>query len=203
MRALNRALTVTENVLAAASLGAAALIAIVAVILRNVFNTFLFWSEESIIYLIIFSTFLGAVITLRAQEHVNVDVIATFLGRRGKQVMALLALAITLLYLGAVGWFAWQLLFEPFSTSTSTPALDLPLWVVESSVALGFTLMFLRAIELIVRVWSHGVDEEDVLETEAAAMGMDVGDLDRMRGDGPDGPGAGGPGPDGKGRGDS
>lgn len=203
MRALNRALTVTENVLAAGSLGAAALIAIVAVILRNVFNTFLFWSEESIIYLIIFSTFLGAVITLRAQEHVNVDVIATFLGRRGKRVMALLALAITLLYLGAVGWFAWQLLFEPFSTSTTTPALDLPLWVVESSVALGFTLMFLRAIELIVRVWRHGVDEEDVLETEAAAMGMDVGDLDRMRGDGPDGPGAGGPGPDGKGRGDS
>ncbi len=191
MRALNRALTVTENVLAAASLGAAALIAIVAVILRNVFNTFLFWSEESIIYLIIFSTFFGAVITLRAQEHVNVDVIATFLGRRGKQVMALLALAITLLYLGAVGWFAWQLLFEPFSTSTSTPALDLPLWVVESSVALGFTLMFLRAIELIVLVWRHGVDEEDVLETEAAAIGLEVDDLDRMHRDVDDEPGRG------------
>ena len=196
MRALNRALTVTENVLAAGTLGAAALIAIVAVILRNVFNVFLFWSEESIIYLIIFSTFLGAVITLRHQEHVNVDVIATFLGRRGKQAMALLALVITLLYLGGVGYFAWLLLFEPFSTSTSTPALDLPLWVVESSVALGFTLMFLRALELVVRVWRHGVEERNVTETEAEAVGLDVEDLDRVRGDEPGGP-------RGKGRGDS
>jgi TRAP-type C4-dicarboxylate transport system permease small subunit len=183
VRALNRALTVTENVLAAGTLAAAAAIAILAVILRNVFNVFLFWSEESIIYLIIFSTFLGAVITLRHQEHVNVDVIAAFLGRRGKKVMALIALAITLVYLGCVGWFAWQLLFEPFSTSTTTPALDLPLWVVESSVALGFTLMLLRAIELVVRVWRHGVDEEDVLETEAAAIGLQVEDLDRLQGD--------------------
>jgi C4-dicarboxylate transporter, DctQ subunit len=196
VRALNRALTVTENVLAAGTLGAAALIAIVAVVLRNVFNVFLFWSEESIIYLIIFSTFLGAVITLRQQEHVNVDVIATFLGRRGKRVMALVALVVTLLYLGGVGWFAWMLLFEPFSTSTSTPALDLPLWVVESSVALGFTLMFLRAAELLVRVWRHGVEEEDVLEAEAQAIGLEVDDLDRVRGDEPGQHGE-------KGRGDS
>ena len=55
--------------------------------------------------------------------------------------------------------------------------------MVESAVAIGFTLMFLRAIELIVRVWRHGVEEEDVLETEAEAIGLDVDSLDRLRGD--------------------
>ncbi len=186
MNALNRGLTVVENVLAAGALAAATIIAIVAVVLRSGFGVFLFWSEEAIIYLIIFSTFFGAVITLRAQEHVNVDVIATFLGRRGKQVMALVALVVTLVYLGAVGFYAWMLLFEPFSSSTSTPALELPLWVVESAVAIGFTLMFLRAIELIVRVWRHGVEEENVLETEAEAIGLDITSLDRLRGDQPE-----------------
>ena len=186
MNALNRGLTVVENVLAAGALAAATVIAIVAVVLRSGFGVFLFWSEEAIIYLIIFSTFFGAVITLRAQEHVNVDVIATFLGRRGKQVMALVALGVTLVYLGAVGFYAWMLLFEPFSSSTSTPALELPLWVVESAVAIGFTLMFLRAIELIVRVWRHGVEEENVLETEAEAIGLDITSLDRLRGDQPE-----------------
>jgi TRAP-type C4-dicarboxylate transport system permease small subunit len=186
VNALNRGLTVVENVLAAGALAAATIIAIVAVVLRSGFGVFLFWSEEAIIYLIIFSTFFGAVITLRAQEHVNVDVIATFLGRRGKQVMALVALVVTLVYLGAVGFYAWMLLFEPFSSSTSTPALELPLWVVESAVAIGFTLMFLRAIELIVRVWRHGVEEENVLATEAEAIGLDITSLDRLRGDQPD-----------------
>ena len=69
---------------------------------------------------------------------------------------------------------------------TSTPALELPLWVVESAVAIGFTLMFLRAIELIVRVWRHGVEEENALETEAEAIGLDITSLDRLRGDQPD-----------------
>ena len=187
MKSLNRALTVAENVLAAGALGAAALIAIAAVILRSGFGVFLFWSEEAIIYLIIFSTFFGAVITLRHQEHVNVDVIAAFLGPRGKRVMALIAITLTLVYLGAVGYYAWLLLFEPFSSSTTTPAIGIPLWVVESSVAIGFTLMFVRALELAVRIWRHGVDEENVLETEAASIGLEVDDLHVLRGDDPDG----------------
>ena len=185
MKSVNRALTVLENVLAAGTLAAAAVIAIAAVILRSGFGVFLFWSEEAIIYLIIFSTFFGAVITLRAQEHVNVDVIAAFLGPRGKRVMALIAIVLTLVYLGAVGYFAWLLLFEPFSSSTTTPALDLPLWVVESAVAIGFTLMFVRGLELAVRIWRHGVEEENVLETAAEAIGLDVNSLDRL-GDQPD-----------------
>ena len=181
MTALNRVLTTAENVLAAGTLAAAALIAILAVLMRQLFGIFLFWSEEAIIYLVIYSTFLGAVVTLRHQEHVNVDVIAAFLGDRGKQVMALIAIGVTLVYLTVVGYFAWMLLFEPFSSSTSTPAMHLPLWVVELSVPIGFTLMFLRAIELMVRIIRVGAIEEDVLQTEAEAIGLDVQTLDRLR----------------------
>ena len=185
MPGLNRALTTLENVLAAGTLGAAAAIAIVAVLLRQVFGIFLFWSEETIIYLIIYSTFLGAVITLRHQEHVNVDVIAAFLGKRGKQVMAVIAILVTMIYLGVIGYFAWMLIFEPFSSSTTTPALGVPLWVVELSVPIGFTLMFVRAIELLVRTIRLGAIEEDVLETEAEAIGLDIQNLDRLRGEQP------------------
>ena len=185
MSALNRALTIVENVLAAGTLAAAALIAILAVLLRQLFGIFLFWGEEAIIYLVIYSTFLGAVVTLRHQEHVNVDVIAAFLGRRGKQVMALIATAVTLVYLGAVGYFAWMLLFEPFSSSTTTPAIGVPLWVVELSVPVGFTLMFVRAIELLVRTARHGAVEESVLETEAKSIGLDVEAIDRIPDDPP------------------
>jgi TRAP-type C4-dicarboxylate transport system permease small subunit len=202
VKSINRALTTLENVLAAGTLAAATLIAIAAVILRSGFGVFLFWSEEAIIYLIIFSTFFGAVITLRHQEHVNVDVIAAFLGPRGKRVMALIAIALTLVYLGAVGYFAWLLLFEPFSSSTTTPAIGIPLWVVESAVAIGFTLMFVRGLELAVRIWLHGVEEENVLETEAEAIGLAVDDLNVLRGDDPDGVEGNGKG-NGKGRTDS
>ncbi len=183
MTRFNKILSGVENVLAAGTLGAAVFIAALAIVLRAVTGTFLFWSEEAIIYLIIFSTFLGAVITLRESEHVNVDIIAVFLGRGGKKLMAILASVVTLAYLAGVGFFAWKLIFEPFSFSTITPALKLPLWVVELAVPLGFTLMFFRALEILWRNIKYGVSDnaiEEALETEAAAMGMDVGEIHRV-----------------------
>lgn len=145
-------LSKVENVLAAGSLAAAALIAIVAVIMRTFFNEIIFWSEEAVIYLIIFSTFVGAVITLRHNEHVNVDVVAVFMKERGKRVMALLGTLIMLVYLGVVGFYGWVLIFEPRSSATVTPALNLPLWLVTLPLPIGFTLMFLRAAEILGRL---------------------------------------------------
>jgi C4-dicarboxylate transporter DctQ subunit len=172
----DRVLTRIENVLAASALGLATIIAIVAVLLRYLFGIFLFWSEEAIIYLIIYSTFLGAVITLRHNEHVNVDIFGAFLKARA---------AITVAYLVCIGFFAWLLLFEPFSTSTITPSLKLPLWVVEAAVPIGLTLMLLRALEILVRN-ARGVDafaeaRRSLLEIEAEASGTDVRDVERTR----------------------
>lgn len=191
MPRLNRILTTVENVLAAGTLAAAVLIAFLAILLREVLGIFVFWSEEAIIYLIIFSTFFGAVVTLRHQEHVNVDIAAIFLGKRGKKILALVAATLTLVYLAVIGYFAWLLLFEPFSSDTVTPALKLPLWVVESAVPIGLTLMFLRAIELLVRVARGGVQEdpqEAALEAEAEAIGLDINDINRAVSGSPDTP---------------
>lgn len=178
MHTLDAVLTRIENVLAATALGLATLIAIVAVLLRFLFGTFIFWSEEAIIYLVIYSTFLGAVITLRHNEHVNVDIVGVFLRVGGKRAMAVLGATVTVVYFAVIGFYAWLLLLEPFSTSTSTPALDLPLWVVELAVPLGFTLMFLRAVEILWRAARghapRAEGQHSVLQTEAAAVGLDL-----------------------------
>ncbi|TWF75612.1 TRAP-type C4-dicarboxylate transport system permease small subunit [Pseudonocardia hierapolitana] len=185
LQRFDRVLTLIENVLAASTLGLAAVIAVVAVVLRYVFGIFLFWSEEAIIYLIIYSTFLGAVITLRHNEHVNVDIFGAFLKARGRRALAVLAASLTVLYLVCIGYFAWLLLFEPFSTSTITPSLKLPLWVVEAAVPIGLTLMLLRALEMLVRN-ARGEDafaeaKRSILEVEAEATGLDVREVERTR----------------------
>lgn len=180
MSRLDSILTKVENTLAAGSLAAATLLAIVSVIMRTFFNQIIFWSEEAVIYLVIFSTFVGAVITLRHNEHVNVDVIAAFLKERGKRVMAIIATLVTLVYLGAVGFFSWVLIFEPQTQNTTTPALDLPLWVVTLPLPVGLTLMFLRAVEVLVRLirdqtpYPHAADS--LLEAEGGTA-LDIADL--------------------------
>lgn len=180
MSRLDSILTKVENTLAAGSLAAATLLAIVSVIMRTFFNQIIFWSEEAVIYLVIFSTFLGAVITLRHNEHVNVDVIAAFLKERGKRVMAILATLVTLVYLGVIGYFAWVLIFEPQTQNTTTPALGLPLWVVTLPLPIGLTLMFLRSVEVLVRLvrnqapYPHAADS--MLEAEGGTA-LEIADL--------------------------
>ena len=178
MRGLNRALTIVENVVASAALGVAALIAIVAVVLRYAFNVLIFWSEEAVIYLVLLSVFVGAVITLRHDEHVRVDLLPVLLKGRLKLGVQVLATLLTLVYLGLLGTYGWLLLFEPATRDTVTPALKLPLWVVYFALPLGFTLMFLRTLEVLFRQLtgrvSHPEAAQSVLDAEASGLGMHV-----------------------------
>jgi C4-dicarboxylate transporter DctQ subunit len=175
---LGRALTVVENVVASAALAAAALIAITAVILRYVFNILIFWSEEAVIYLVLLSVFVGAVITLRHNEHVRVDLLPLVLKNRGRLVVQVVATLVTLLYLALIGGYGWLLLFEPASRDTVTPALKLPVWVVYFALPLGFTLMFLRSLEVLFRQLTgrdpHPEAAKTVLEAEAEGIGMHI-----------------------------
>lgn len=140
-----------ENFLAAATLGAASALAIVAVILRYVFDYVIFWSGEAVIYLIIFSTFIGAVITLRHNEHVSVDILPLLLGGRGKKALTVLGSLMIVVYCGIIGFYAWILVTEPGIRNTTTAALDLPLWLVYLALPIGLTLMLLRSLEIVYR----------------------------------------------------
>jgi C4-dicarboxylate transporter DctQ subunit len=175
---LGRALTVVENVVASAALAAAAVIAIVAVVLRYVFNILIFWSEEAVIYLVLLSVFVGAVITLRHNEHVKVDLLPLLLRGRAELAVHVLATLLTLVYLAVIGGYGWLLLFEPASRDTVTPALKLPLWVVYFALPLGFTLMFLRTLEVLFRQLTgrdpHPEAAKSVLEAEAEGIGMHI-----------------------------
>lgn len=160
MSRLDRVLTWIENTVAAASLGLAALLAILGVVLRYTFGYVIFWGEEAVIYLIILSTFVGAAVTLRHNEHVNIDILPLLLGDRGKRAVAVLGALVTVVYCAVIGGYAWIMITEPAALSSITPALRLPLWIVQLSVPIGLTLMLVRALEILYRA-ARGRQVED------------------------------------------
>lgn len=168
MQRFDQVLTWIENSLAALALGGATIIAIAGVIARYVFGNGIFWSEEAVIFLVILSTFIGAVITLRHNEHVNVDIIPSLLGERGKWVFAMLGALLLVVYCAVIGAYAWVLIFEPAASNTITPSLKLPLWVVELSLPIGLTLMFLRSMEVLYRTARGQVAFPEAEENEFA-----------------------------------
>jgi C4-dicarboxylate transporter DctQ subunit len=151
MLTLDRVLTRIEDGLAALALAVATALAVGSVLLRYLFGVFIFWTDEAIIYSIIFSTFLGAVVALRHNEHVRIDVLVRITGKRAGLLVQLIGGIVTLIYLGTIGLLAWIMIFEPFSLNAVTPALKAPLWLVSLAVPVGLTLMFLRAVEMIYR----------------------------------------------------
>ena len=178
MSRFDRILTLLENLLAGGALALATLIAIAQVLLRTIFDIHLYWSEETIVYLIIYSTFIGAVVTLRHNEHISINVFEPFVGKVGKRRLEILGVSVMIVYLVIVGFFAWMLLFEPFSSATVTPTLKLPLWVVELAVPIGFTLMLLRSIEMLVRLarGKPGFAEGDKSEFQRAEESIGIDD---------------------------
>lgn len=178
MSRFDRILTLLENLLAGGALALATLIAIAQVLLRTIFDIHLYWSEETIVYLIIYSTFIGAVVTLRHNEHISINVFEPFVGKVGKRRLEILGVSVMIVYLVIVGFFAWMLLFEPFSSATVTPTLKLPLWVVELAVPLGLTLMLLRSIEMLVRLarGKPGFAEGDKSEFQRAEESIGIDD---------------------------
>ncbi|SMX72727.1 TRAP-type C4-dicarboxylate transport system, small permease component [Brevibacterium sp. 239c] len=179
MRTFDKYLCQVENFLAGGSLIAATVLAVFAVLLRNITGDVLFWSEEAIIYLIVCSTFFGAVVTLRHNEHVAVDIMPTLLKGRKKKFFVVLGGLMTLIYAGFIAYLSWALISEPFSRTTITPALKLPLWAVELSLAVGMTLFFIRAAEMLIRAVKAPPEalDKDAFAEEAAAVGIDVNDI--------------------------
>ncbi len=151
MSRFDQILTWIENGIAGFALSAAAIIAIIQVILRTFFNYIIFWSEEAVIYLIICSTFIGAVITLRHNEHVGVNVLSVVLGPRGNRVLVALSALLVALYCGIFGFLGWLMVTEPAARLIVTPALKVPLLVVQISLPIGLTLMLFRALEILYR----------------------------------------------------
>ncbi len=172
MSRFDQILTWVENGLAGLTLAAAAIIAIIGVILRYVFNYIIFWSEEAVIFLIIYSTFIGAVITLRHNEHVGVDVLSLAFKERGKWVLAVLKSLLVAVYCAIMGGFGWLMITEPAAQNVLTPALKLPIWIDELALPIGFSLMFLRALEILYRTARH---QQAFPEAEEEDYGEETG----------------------------
>ncbi len=173
MSRFDQILTWIENGVAGLALSAAAIIAIIQVILRTFFNYIIFWSEEAVIYLIILATFVGAVITLRRNEHVGVDVLPVFLKEGGKRAFGVLSALLVAIYCAVFGILGWVMITEPAALNVVTPALKLPLWIVQISLPIGLTLMFLRALEIAYRItrYGRGFPEAEEKENIEEAIG--------------------------------
>lgn len=148
MNRFNVVLSWIEDILATGALGLAAVLTILEVLLRSFFNFSIYWSHEAVIFLIIYSTFIGASIALRHNEHVGVDLLSYLLNSYGKWLLKVIAAVLTIGYTAAFAVLGWLMIMQPHIISTLSPSLKFPLWLIQMALPIGMTLLLIRSVQL-------------------------------------------------------
>lgn len=135
---------------------------------RYVLNNSLAWTEEIAINLLIAIVFLGAVMCVRVNRHIHVDVIYHYLPARVGRVLAILVDVIRIVFFAYMVWLMWRYAWRVGDERMSN--VDLPRWPLFYGLVVAFALMFVRALQVAYANLKRGYS---VLERPEEFLGGD------------------------------
>lgn len=118
---------------------------------RYFFGAPIFWAEEGMIFLIVWSIFLGMIPVTAEREHLRMDLVVSALGPRMRTALERLALAATVVTLAFLGWQSWQSLARLGQFDMRSIALDVPMVIPHGAVLVGAVGGAVAALALLAR----------------------------------------------------
>jgi C4-dicarboxylate transporter, DctQ subunit len=134
------------------------------VFMRYVFTLPTIWVDEVSRITQIWAAYLAAGYALKYREMVVIDVAfrnPASLSRKIVETFALIAIATfcyVAIYYGIELW--WKATVRGHTTDTY---LALPKWFTQASVWFGFLLLFAQTLAEMVKIWTRGIPEDDVM----------------------------------------
>ena len=123
------------------------------VLVRYLFKMNTVWQTEYVIFSLAAATFIGAPYVLLKKGHVNVDVIPYYLGKTGKNVLAITAAILSLIFLILLFYSSLQLFSHSWVKNVKTPTIwALPMWKVYIFLPLGMGILILQYLADIYSV---------------------------------------------------
>jgi TRAP-type C4-dicarboxylate transport system permease small subunit len=113
---------------------------------RYGFGAAIFWAEEIMIYMVIWSVFLGGVAIAYRGEHINMDLISSKLGGASRVV---LNTTITVLFISGALFVivqSFRVVSLHLRTGTVSVAAGVPMYIPHSALLIGFVLMLLAVL---------------------------------------------------------
>ena len=124
------------------------------VVNRYILNTPITWTDELSGYLVVALVMLGAADTLRRGDHISVDLITSRLNKRGKRLVEIWSYIVVLIFSSVLLMSSKQTIDYSLNFEiVSEGYLEVPMWIPQSFLILGGSLVFLVAlVKLIVAV---------------------------------------------------
>ena len=140
---INNILAKIESVFLITILVTMILLAFVQVILRNFFSTSILWGDTFLRHLVLWIAFIGASLATKESRHINIDALSRLLSASAKRVAAI----IINLFAATVCYFLMRAsitFLKSEQQSGSTLFAEIPVWIFQIIIAIGFGFMMLR-----------------------------------------------------------
>ncbi|MCK7615968.1 TRAP transporter small permease [Roseibium sediminicola] len=119
------------------------------------------WAAELSQLCLIWGTLIAMPWLLAANRHIAVDVLTERLNRTGRRLCQGLAMAAITAFSAVVAWKGGGIFYDSFERGRTTGSmLDLPTWISELAVPVGFALLFLQALVELGKVL-RGIEPGD------------------------------------------
>jgi len=129
------------------------------VIARYLFVAPTIWAAELSQLCLIWGTMLAMPWLLREGRHIAVDAVTERLGPSAKRWCHVVSMLVIAVFSAFVAWKGAGIFLTSFERGRTTGSLlDLPAWIPELAIPIGFALLFLQALIEIFRVLKGPVD---------------------------------------------
>lgn len=138
-----------EEALLALLLTSMILIAATQVVMRNLFDSGLYWGDSAVRVVVLWVAMLGAMVASRADEHIRIDIAGRYLPSVIKPHVGRVVSLYTCVILAVFAWYSFE--FVRFEYEDQTPAFGIvPAWICEAIMPFGATVMAVRYALLVV-----------------------------------------------------
>ncbi len=133
------------------------------------------WAQELCIYMFVWMAKFGAAYGVRTGIHVGVDVMINRLPPRTRKFYVLFGLLAGALFTAIVGTLGATFVWDIAHTSSVSPDLELPKWLVYLCIPLGSYLMCFRFLQVAWSFWRTGeLPHHDVAHVEGVETTPDI-----------------------------
>ena len=140
---LHQILLKAETLLLVSFLISLIMIAVIQVIMRNVFDGGLLWADAYTRISVLWIAMLGAMIASRQQNHIAIDILIRRLPEDWKNVMQRISNALTGLICFAIAWFSTDFVMQE-SEYADIAFADIPTWWCELIIPFAFAVIASR-----------------------------------------------------------
>lgn len=119
------------------------------VVARYAFNSSLTWSEELTRYLFVWSGFISLPFTIKAGITLKIDQFYNMFPKSIQKMLNIINHVLMVVFFAFMAYNAIGVVQSAVASGQKSPALGLPMYLIQVSSVVGFSLAVIRAIQML------------------------------------------------------